>query len=887
MRERVIRRGVFILGLVLALTAAAAAQVNISNSPGTFSTTPRISTDSLGNAHVVWVEQTGSRNGDVFYSKGSVSTLSFSPPIKLSNSNTVYCETVEMCDVAVDGLDRVYVVWVETGQVLLRVFNGTAWETPIVIASSSVFDAPRVAASNAGDIYLAFWNNEGHSFSRARVGGAWEDIRELGTWSNRCKMADIAVGGNFVGACWVERINGIYQAAFSQRGKGFNASWSDGRIVAPMGLNQQHAVLEVDGSDVAHVVWTTLLDEGSGMRVVHWSKGSASGFTAPQALSANELLHYPFMAERQDDVFVAWQVGGYGAGSSVDYNILSGGQWSGSASVPESSGCSYVDVAATSGREAVYFVWDSIGEIKFWGKIFQNPHPALSLSRNKLQFGAVSGGPATRPQKVLVANTGTGSQRWTAASPQGWILVSPASGAGSGQIEVGVNPAGLSPSTYQGVVLVADPDAPQYSPKTIAVTLVVYGTAACAGPFGVFDTPAQFATIRGSAAVTGWALDDVGVQDVKLYRDPVGSEPGGQLVYIGEAVFVEGARPDVEQAFPGFPACYGAGWGYMLLSNFLPNGGNGTFTLRARATDKEGRMAELGSKTIVCANASDTLPFGAIDTPIQGGTASGAQFANFGWALTQSPKLIPTDGSTITVWVDGQPLGHPSYGHYREDIARLFPGYANANGAIGYLQIDTTPYPNGLHTIAWSVKDNGGNESGVGSRYFQVLNSGSSASAMSPGLIPGEPEDRGGLEDRSVSNPSSPVFARRGYDLEMPPEALYPGRDGVTIVPVAEVDRLEIWIDKDAWERGVADGWKSVRTEFGRPPKGAANRVYRGFHVVGGEFRSLPAGASLDRETGVFTWQLGPGFIGDYEFVFWNESLGVKTAFKVRVLPKS
>ena len=102
-------------------------------------------------------------------------------------------------------------------------------------------------------------------------------------------------------------------------------------------------------------------------------------------------------------------------------------------------------------------------------------------------------------------------------------------------------------------------------------------------------------------------------------------------------------------------------------------------------------------------------------------TVSGT-VTNFGWALTQNPKIIPTDGSTIDVYIDGLLAGHPSYGHYRADVATLFPGYANSNGAVGFFQFDSTALANGLHTIGWSVRDSGGKVQGIGSRYFRVQN---------------------------------------------------------------------------------------------------------------------------------------------------------------------
>ena len=69
-----------------------------------------------------------------------------------------------------------------------------------------------------------------------------------------------------------------------------------------------------------------------------------------------------------------------------------------------------------------------------------------------------------------------------------------------------------------------------------------------------------------------------------------------------------------------------------------------------------------------------------------------------GWALTQNPYFIPMDASTITVFVDSLPAGHPTYNQYRSDIPSLFPGLANSNGAVGFFYLDTTMLADGLHT---------------------------------------------------------------------------------------------------------------------------------------------------------------------------------------------
>ncbi len=152
-----------------------------------------------------------------------------------------------------------------------------------------------------------------------------------------------------------------------------------------------------------------------------------------------------------------------------------------------------------------------------------------------------------------------------------------------------------------------------------AVEITAGGTVA---PFGVVDTPANDVTVAGEVAVTGWALDDAAVARVEIMRSPVAGEGSG-LVFVGDAAFVRGARPDVQAAFPSLPNSDRAGWGYMLLSNMLPNRGSISVTISAYAVDHAGLRTLLGSRRIIAANGASLAPFGTIDTPGQGQTVSG------------------------------------------------------------------------------------------------------------------------------------------------------------------------------------------------------------------------------------------------------------------------
>ncbi len=260
-----------------------------------------------------------------------------------------------------------------------------------------------------------------------------------------------------------------------------------------------------------------------------------------------------------------------------------------------------------------------------------------------------------------------------------------------------------------------------------ALGFTIKSCSGAAPPFGSFDTPAATSTGNGAMGFTGWALGAAGITNVDIWREPNPGESTG-LVFIGDADFVPGARPDVHAAFPNYPGSNAAGWGFQILTNELPSNGahsglgTGTYRIHGIAHDANGGSTDLGVKTLTTSNATATQPFGTIDTPSQGGVVSGTDYVNFGWALTPVGKAIPTDGSTIKVLIDKISQGHPVYNQYRSDIAATFPGYANSGGAVGYFRIDTTKLTNGLHTISWVVTDSAGAASGIGSRFFIVQN---------------------------------------------------------------------------------------------------------------------------------------------------------------------
>ena len=490
----------------------------------------------------------------------------------------------------------------------------------------------------------------------------------------------------------------------------------------------------------------------------------------------------------------------------------------------------------------------------------------MSVDRTGLRFGAVTNGGAfvsqTTPQVVKLTQSGTGTVTWTVSSSQPWLQVTPASGSGPANLSVRVvSGTGLPAGGSFNASITLSFAGASNTVAPIAVTLSLMPNGTSANPGGVVDTPLNHQTgVTGAIPFTGWALDDVEVDRVMVCRAAFGAEvapidpncAGQAQIFVGVAVFIEGARPDVQAAYPQFPANTRAGWGFMVLTNMLPNQGNGTYQFFMYAQDREGRSVLLGTRTITCDNAHATKPFGAIDTPTQGGVASASNFVNFGWALTQASKIIPIDGSTIQVLVDGVAVGNADYNHFRSDIAGLFPGLQNSNGAIGFRILDTTALTNGLHTISWTVTDSGGAVEGIGSRFFTVSNGVGSMTAARIGISRSSVSTAERRDSATVSaavaaapHDDASVLGRRGWDLAGPWRWYNVGRAGRAVIRGEEIDRFEL--------------------QLGEP--GGAHH-YSGHLRVGESLTALPAGSQLDPTTGWFTWAPGVGFVGTYDLVF-------------------
>ncbi len=250
------------------------------------------------------------------------------------------------------------------------------------------------------------------------------------------------------------------------------------------------------------------------------------------------------------------------------------------------------------------------------------PAPSVTLDPADLHFAAeVRPGGATRitpPQVVFLERHAGDPPVWTATVDRAWLRLGALRGTAPTTLVIDVPIAGIPRAGVKdeahvtfsfgaGAAAVA---------RTLRVTLDVLSEGH--PPIGAFDQPADGTTVRGGGVrLSGWALDDIGLAEVEICRDPLPRTPpgaacGGRLTHLGSATFHDAVRPDVASAFPSAPRRDRSGWTFVLDTAALPRAARGTFRVYAAAKDVEGRSTLLGSKTVTVEPEDEGSSFGRL-----------------------------------------------------------------------------------------------------------------------------------------------------------------------------------------------------------------------------------------------------------------------------------
>ncbi|MBV8550211.1 MAG: hypothetical protein JOY54_02845, partial [Acidobacteriaceae bacterium] len=232
-------------------------------------------------------------------------------------------------------------------------------------------------------------------------------------------------------------------------------------------------------------------------------------------------------------------------------------------------------------------------------------------------------------------------------------------------------------------------------------------------PVTVFidDPNSQNSIVQGVTRLRGWAISkDAAISSISISIDGVPKGVGSYGV----------ARPDVCAAYPGRAGCPNVGWTLMLDTSLLPDGSH-TIVVTARVADSRGAITEQASanSTFTVANWTTANPMRIdIDAP-NAASAPYSGVASFGgWVVDDLAGI-----STVTVSVDGAPVGNATYGGVRADVCAVYPGRAGCPNVGWNFSLDTTLVADGAHQLAITATSSGG-QSSTAITSFQVSNAG-------------------------------------------------------------------------------------------------------------------------------------------------------------------
>lgn len=227
------------------------------------------------------------------------------------------------------------------------------------------------------------------------------------------------------------------------------------------------------------------------------------------------------------------------------------------------------------------------------------------------------------------------------------------------------------------------------------------------------DVPADGATVSGYVQVVGYALDYNQVSNVDVFVD--GTDDANRVTVAGGAN-INLPRPDLLQALPQYAGTPGQnpGWqAYFMAANFS----NGSHTIYVEVTDVTGCAFFLTPKAVRIDNTLNEAPFGHMDLPVpNSGVSANGVLTVAGWALDDR-KVDHVD-----VVVDGQLERQAVTGIYRADVAANFPNDPDAIVAGFVLNVDSTKYTNGVHTVSARAVDDQGQQGFLGSAQVEIFN---------------------------------------------------------------------------------------------------------------------------------------------------------------------
>jgi hypothetical protein len=216
-----------------------------------------------------------------------------------------------------------------------------------------------------------------------------------------------------------------------------------------------------------------------------------------------------------------------------------------------------------------------------------------------------------------------------------------------------------------------------------------------------FAAPLTNSTVSGIVEVRGYVLDAREVSRVTLLVD-------GAPVHDAD---INQPYPEVRRKYPRFQ---GEEFPYEpgFVTSFLAsNYTDGAHTVSLQVTYSNSDVETLPGITVTVDNTINWAPIGALDSPGGQNIYVSSVYPVTGWVLDADGvrTTTATDGKVladIEVMVDDMVVGQALYPLPRPDVANAHPDVAGSLNSGFQMNLDTTRFTNGMHTVsvrAWDA----------------------------------------------------------------------------------------------------------------------------------------------------------------------------------------
>jgi uncharacterized protein (TIGR03437 family) len=374
---------------------------------------------------------------------------------------------------------------------------------------AGLYNPSAVVADTAGNLYIADTSN--HRVRKVNAAGVITTVAGIGTAGSSGDggpATNAALNGPT--GLWLDGLGNLYIAdtqnhrirkvnasgvISSVAGNGTASMTGDGGSPLTAGLNAPQGVA-VDAVGNVYIA-----DTGND-RIRAILSRAPTYTVSPQRLA--------FTADAGSGLAPAQQIGLIGSMVGLGWEVSSlytdsGGNW---LSVPATSGLmpALISVNADATRLAAGSYQGSIEitapsavpavtTIPVTFTVTGGAAAGLSVQPPRLDF-RVRAGTSAPVQWLRIENTGGGTLNWTAGaavSVGSWLTILPASGTAPANLQVSVNPAGLSPGSYAGSITIQSGAAGQS--VTIPLNLLI--SSATAGVILLSQTSLMFHAVEG------------------------------------------------------------------------------------------------------------------------------------------------------------------------------------------------------------------------------------------------------------------------------------------------------------------------------------------------------------------------------------------------------